>query len=206
MSKVAEDEQLFGEPRDQANLFILKTGVERQRVMTLLTDFLKTGRNSDFLNEFQTCCLLEQRGSTKTLTEVRSSVSKIANKSSGKISFLELCCLIFETPIHDFVFTDNKTRLAALEDAKKAANDAENAIVRLKEIQAREEAERRRREEDSKIEFDYSAGVAEKAAFFKRRMVIDETALNQKKVQHLIFFLLSLNMSDQRRGCTSQRR
>ena len=174
---------MFGEPRDQAILFVHKTGHDRDQVMTLLADFLKVGHDSDHLNEFQACCLIEKRGGSKTGTEVRAAVKKAVHTSStNKISFLELCCAIYETPICDFIFTDSKTREAALEEAKKAAGEAEQALVRLKEIQAREETERRKREEESRIEFSYSAGVAEKAAFFKRRMVVDETALNQKKV------------------------
>lgn len=173
---------MFGEPRDQANLFVHKTGHDRERVMALLTDFLKFGHEADHLNEFQACCLLEKRGGSKTATEVRASVKKIVNKSTNKISFLELCCVVYDTPIYDFMFTDSKTRQAALEEAKKAAGEAEQALIRLKEIQAREQAERKKREDESRIEFSYSAGVAEKAAFFKRRMVVDETALNQKKV------------------------
>jgi hypothetical protein len=83
--------QVFGDAKDQADLFVFKTeNVDRSVVLDLLKDFNKFSKNSDFLDEFQTCRLYEYRGSTLTASEVRNVVKRVMNKGTNKISFLEL--------------------------------------------------------------------------------------------------------------------
>jgi hypothetical protein len=96
---------------------------------------------------------------------------------------------MYEKDLSDFVFTDAKTRASALADAQKSSHDAELALLRLHEIKTKEDEDRKRKAEESKIEFNYDSGVSEKAAFFKRRMVVDETTLNRQKVSLLLYSL-----------------
>lgn len=113
---------------------------------------------------------------------MRKTIQRIINATTKKIGFLELCCAIFHKPMTDFTFSDPEVRREALAMAVKATKEAEEAAARLADLKEKQEMEKIRHEEELEEESKLS-GVKAKAAFFKRRMVIDEAAVNEKKIK-----------------------
>lgn len=141
----------FLSPEDARELFLWKwKDVSRNDVNALLVefrkyDFSKTGE----LEENEALMLLESRGDTKTVIEMRETFAKIDANKNHKLSFLEWLCYIFEKDfIETNTFQDNEARAAAMEQARRAGEHArqlEEAEMQRKA--AEEEAARRRAEE-----------------------------------------------------------
>jgi hypothetical protein len=131
--------------------------------------------------------LYEHRGDTRTATEVRKIVKAlVAKTSTKKLSFLQLACSIFDKPYSDFIFTDAKTREDALAEAEVAAAAIEEAQCRLQVLKDKQENELIQDQLDRERESQLT-GVAGKAAFFKRKMVVDETSINATKVDSYLY-------------------
>lgn len=173
-------------PAEQKELFLWKfPEVPREEVNSLLKDFIqKDSKHIGEIDEFSCLYILEHRGMTKTATELRQLVAEMDQDKNKLISFIELCCGIFQKPIgeiNNFVDEEARTRaITAAMEASKLKRDAETEIARAKE--AAELAAQIRAaaiERESKL-----TGVAGAAAFFSRKAeaTMDATKTNAEQI------------------------
>lgn len=138
-------------PEDARELFLWKwKDVSRVEVNTLLAefrkyDFSKTGE----LEENEALMLMEARGDTKTVIEMRETFGKIDTNKNHKLSFLEWLCYIYEKDFTETnTFQDNEARLAAMEQARRAGEHARQLEEAENQRKAAEEEAARRRAEE----------------------------------------------------------
>lgn len=135
-------------PQDARELFLWKwKDVSRNDVNALLAEFRKYDYSkSGELEENEALMLLEARGDTKTVLEMRETFAKIDANNNRKISFLEWLCYVFEKDFTETnTFQDNDARAAAMEQARKAGEHARllEEAEALRKAQEEEEAARR---------------------------------------------------------------
>jgi hypothetical protein len=135
-------------PQDARELFLWKwKDVSRNDVNALLAEFRKYDYSkSGELEENEALMLLEARGDTKTVLEMRETFAKIDANNNRKISFLEWLCYVFEKDFTETnTFQDNDARAAAMEQARKAGEHARllEQAEALRKAQEEEEAARR---------------------------------------------------------------
>lgn len=131
-------------PEDARELFLWKwKDVSRKEVNNLLIefrkyDYSKTGE----LEENHALMLLESRGETKTVIEMRETFNRIDTNKNHKLSFLEWLCYVYNKDYEETnTFQDNEARAAAMEQAQLAGERAR----KLEE----EEAQRKAAEEEA---------------------------------------------------------
>jgi hypothetical protein len=134
------------------------------------------------LEEFDLIRLLEHRGTKKSAIELRKLTSDMLNKKTNKLSFIELCCHVFEKPYRRFIFADDNSRDEAFAEASVEANDPEAAKLRFSILQVVEDEATQRKKAEGEIKECTDSGVAGKAAFFKKKMVVDEKKAVEMKV------------------------
>jgi hypothetical protein len=135
-------------PEDARELFLWKwKDVSRAHVNSLLLEF----RNFDFsksgeLEENQGLMLLESRGETKTVLEMREIFARIDINHNHKVSFLEWLCYIFEKDFTETnTFQDNEARAVAMDQARRAGDHARQLEEAEQKRKDEEEEEARRR-------------------------------------------------------------
>ena len=105
------------------------------------------------------------------------------DKKTHKLAFIQLCCHVFEKPYRRFIFNDEASRDKAVEEASAEANDPDAAKTRFLILQEVEEEAKQRRKAEEDLKECVEEGVASKAAFFKKKMVIDEKKAIEMKVE-----------------------
>lgn len=173
------------DPRDQVEMFLFKfPDVQRSNIEQLLTEFLRFDKTkTGNLEMDQAMMLLEYRGETKTVKELKNMITGLDADSSGKLSFLEWCCGYYEkswVDLHEF--TDTKAYETAMEAVHAARNAQDLARKAMEDAKAREEEAARQRAEELEAESKLT-GVSGAAAFFKRQMVSDSTEDNMAKIK-----------------------
>lgn len=145
-------------PQDARELFIWKwKDVSRNEVNALLAEFLKYDYSkSGELEENEALMLLEARGDTKTVLEMRETFARIDANNNRKISFLEWLCYVFNKDFAETnTFQDNEARAAAMDQARKAGEHARLLEEEENRRKAQEEEEAARRaaeiERESKL-------------------------------------------------------
>lgn len=141
------------------------------------------------LEEFDVVRLLEYRGTTKTSTELRKDVTDMLDKSTHKLAFIQLCCHVFQKPYRRFIFNDEESRDKAVHEASSEANEPEAAKTRFLILQQVEDEAKQRRKAEEELKECVEEGVASKAAFFKKKMVIDEKKAIEMKVSYSFYFV-----------------
>lgn len=90
------------------------------------------------IEELDILIILERRGNTHTATELRELVADMDKDKNKLISFLELCCAVFNKDYELFNnFTDEGSRKEALEkamEASAAVREAEAEIEKAKRL------------------------------------------------------------------------
>jgi hypothetical protein len=135
------------------------------------------------LEEFDLVRLLEHRGTTKGSTELRKQVTNMLDKTTHRLSFIELCCHVFSKPYRRFLFADDSSRDLVCNEATAEANKPEAAKIRFAILQEVEEEAIHRRKAEEEVKECSDEGVANKAAFFKKKMVMDEKKAIEMKVR-----------------------
>ncbi|RYG94732.1 hypothetical protein EON65_57035 [archaeon] len=95
------------------------------------------------LDYHETMMLLEHRGTVRTAKELMDLVGEMDKDKNLKVSFIELCCALFQKSYDDlFTFVDEEAHARAMEEARvfgEEARKAEEEIERArqaKELQA----------------------------------------------------------------------
>jgi len=147
----------------QAEFFLLKfPEVGREKVIELRDAFVKfDSRKVGELQEDEALRLLEYRGETKRVVELRKMVKEMDYDKNRELSFLEWCCAYFSkswrdlhTPGKNQKEVDkalDKLRLAMIKEIEAGENARramEEEKVRQIEQQAKEDEERQKREKD----------------------------------------------------------
>lgn len=138
-------------PEDARELFLWKwKDISRKDVNILLNEFRKYDYSkSGELEENEALMLLESRGETKTVIEMREIFNRIDTNKNHRLSFLEWLCYVYDKDYEETnTFQDNEARAAAMTQARLAGEHARQ----LEEAEARRKAEeeenaRRRAEE-----------------------------------------------------------
>lgn len=158
--------------QEQRELFLWKFGdVSRDEVNILMKEFLaKDVKKIGEIDEHACLFIMEQKGYTMTVTELRELVKDMDADKNKLISFIELCCGVFKKDINELNnFVDEEARARALQEAMRASmtkRQAEEEIQRAKEKTERDAGIRAAAlERESKL-----TGVAGAAAFFSRRI------------------------------------
>lgn len=98
------------------------------------------------MDEAQAMKMFERRGSVKTATELRQYIGDIDRDKNHKISFLEWCCAHYQKSYDDLNdFVDEAAREKALEEARKASEEAaavEREMERIRLLKEKEAEER----------------------------------------------------------------
>jgi hypothetical protein len=138
-------------PEDARELFLWKwKDVSRPQVNSLLIEFRKYDYSkSGELEENEALMLLEARGDTKTVIEMRETFARIDINHNHKLSFLEWLCYIFDKDFTETnTFQDNEARAAAMDQARRAGDHARQLEEAEQKRKAEEEEEARRRAEE----------------------------------------------------------
>ena len=190
-------------PNGQAYVFIWRfKDIEQKQVYALQKDFytFSKGKLIKFiiiincivsnivftgkpeLEEFDVVRLLEHRGNKKSSTELLKLVVDMLDKKTKRLSFIELCCHVFEKPYRRFIFADARARDDAFHSASTEANDPEAAKVRFAILQEVEDEALQKKKSEEDVKECVDTGVAGKAEFFKKKMVVDEKKAIEMKV------------------------
>lgn len=175
-------------PEEQMELFLWKysNSVSRNELTQLLKEFKKHDlQKRNLLDEHEAMMLLEHKGMTKTVAELRVMVKEFDANKDHLLSFLELCCGLYNKKIADFNdFATEEERAIAMEAIKKSAEEAKRAEMEIEAKRLREEEAARKRAEELEAESRLT-GVEGKKAFFKRQVenAGDKTKSNEQIIK-----------------------
>eukprot|EP01031_Cornospumella_fuschlensis_P018670 gene18670-22867_t len=96
---------------EQREMFLWKyRDVKRTEVNELLHDFKKHDLGAKgVLDYHETMMLLEHRGTVRTAKELMDLVGEMDKDKNLKVSFIELCCALFQKSYDDlFTFVDEE--------------------------------------------------------------------------------------------------
>jgi hypothetical protein len=175
------------ELEEQRELILWKYNtIPRDEINRLLIDFKKHDlQKRHLLDEHEAMMLLEHRGETKTVAELRQMVKEFDANNDHLLSFLELFCGLYGKKVEDFNdFATEEERQAALDACRKSAEEAKKAEMEILARKAAEEEAALRKAQEIEAESRLN-GVEGKKAFFKRQAdnVVDKTKSNEQMVR-----------------------
>ncbi len=123
---------------EQRELFLWKyTDISRKDVNEMLKDFRRFDiGNKGGLDYYELMLLMEHRGCVMTATEIMGMVGNEYHDSSTRLSFIEWLCAYYMKDYQDmFVYVDEASRQAALDEAMKYTEEARRLELEIERSQ-----------------------------------------------------------------------